>query len=89
MHAPLIGRAAELGAIHDAIARSRRQGLPAAVLVIGEPGTGKSHLLAESMSRAHPEVRLDVSGSQPERDVPLSAVRVQLGRLADGGLGPD
>jgi DNA-binding CsgD family transcriptional regulator len=79
---PLIGRASELGAIHDAIARSRREGSPAAVLVIGEPGSGKSHLLAESVSRARPEVRLDVFGSQPERDVPLSAVRIQLGRLA-------
>ena len=82
MRGPLIGRAAELGAIHDAIARSVRQGLPAAVLVIGQPGAGKSHLLAESVSRARPEVRLDVTGSQPERDVPLSAIRVQLGRLA-------
>ena len=84
---PLIGRAAELGAIHDAIARSLRQGLPAAILVIGEPGSGKSHLLAESVSRARPEVRLDVTGSQPERDVPLSAIRVQLGRLADERTG--
>ena len=82
MREPLIGRAAELGAIDDAIARSLRQGLPAAVLVIGEAGSGKSHLLAESISRARPEVRLDVTGSQPERDVPLSALRVQLGRLA-------
>ena len=87
MRAPLIGRAAELGAIHDAIARSLRPGLPAAVLVIGEPGSGKSHLLAESVARARPEVRLDVSGSQPERDVPLSAIRVQLGRLASERTG--
>ena len=79
---PLIGRVAELGAIHDAIARSVRQGSPAAVLVIGQPGAGKSHLLAESVSRARPEMRLDVTGSQPERDVPLSAMRIQLGRLA-------
>ena len=79
---PLIGRASELRAIHDAIARSLRQGSPAAVLVIGEPGSGKSHLLAESVSRARPDVRLDVPGSQPERDVPLSAIRIQLSRLA-------
>ena len=46
MRGPLIGRAAELGAIHDAIARSRRQHLPVALLVIGEPGSGKSHLAA-------------------------------------------
>ena len=82
MRGPLIGRAEELGAIQDAIARSVRQGSPAAILVIGEPGSGKSHLLAESVARAHPKVRLDVSGSQPERDVPLSAIRVQLSRLA-------
>ena len=81
MRGPLIGRAAELGAIQDTIARSLRQGSPAAMLVIGEPGSGKSHLLAEAVSRARPEVRLDVTGSQPERDVPLSAIRVQLGRL--------
>ena len=82
MRGPLIGRAEELGAIQDAIARSLRQGSPAAMLVIGEPGSGKGRLLAESVSRARPEVRLDVTGSQPERDVPLSAIRVQLGRLA-------
>jgi DNA-binding CsgD family transcriptional regulator len=81
VRAPLIGRATELGAIHDAIARSRQDGIPVAFLVIGEPGSGKSHLLAESVSRAGPGVRLDVAGSLPERDVPLSAIRVQLGRL--------
>ena len=87
MRAPLIGRATELGVIYEVIARSLRQGLPAAVLVIGEPGSGKSHLLAESVFRPGPGLRFDVSGSQPERDVPLSAIRVQLGRLASERTG--
>jgi DNA-binding CsgD family transcriptional regulator len=78
---PLIGRSRELEAIGDGITRSVRQRSPVAVLVIGEPGSGKSHLLAESVAHARSDVRVEVSGSEPERDVPLSAIRVQLGRL--------
>jgi DNA-binding CsgD family transcriptional regulator len=79
---PLIGRSQELEAIADGIAGSVRRRSPAAVLVIGEPGSGKSHLVAESVARARPKLCLELSGSEPERDVPLSAIRVQLGRLA-------
>lgn len=87
MRGPLIGRAPELGAIQDAIARSVRQRSPAAVLVIGEPGSGKSHLLAESVARAPAQVRFLAVGYEPERDVPLSAIRFQLGQLASGDAG--
>ena len=83
MRGPLIGRSQELGAITDGIGRSLRQRSPAVVLVIGEPGSGKSHLLAETIGRARPKLALELGGSEPECDVPLSAIRVELGRLAD------
>ena len=82
MRGPLIGRSQELQVIAGGIAGSVRRRSPAAVLVIGEPGSGKSHLLAESVSRARPKLCLELGGSEPERDVPLSAIRVQLGRLS-------
>ena len=73
MGRPFVGRATEL----EAIARAGRQALrgsgPTAVLLVGEPGSGKTRLLAEARSRHPIRRQLGVAGYQPEREVPLAA----------------
>jgi DNA-binding SARP family transcriptional activator len=64
-HPPLLGRAAELGALTDAWARARG-GRGQVVLVEGEPGEGKSRLIDELVARA----RLDDATVAWARAVP-------------------
>lgn len=49
---PLVGRAAELLVLEDALARAMRQGVPQAVVVSGDAGSGKSRLIAEFLRRS-------------------------------------
>lgn len=49
---PLVGRGAELAAIQAALDRVRRTGRGASVVIEGEPGMGKSRLLAAVEARA-------------------------------------
>ncbi len=55
---------------------------PAAILVLGEPGQGKTRLLAESGKPPGFGQYLPVLGYEPERNVPLAATREMLRRLA-------
>jgi DNA-binding SARP family transcriptional activator len=48
---PLVGRAVEVAAL-DAVLDAAAAGAPAAALVVGEPGVGKSRLLREVAARA-------------------------------------
>jgi ATP/maltotriose-dependent transcriptional regulator MalT len=68
----LIGRVVELDAIHHALARLEQRE-PAALELAGEPGIGKTRLLAElanqADSRGH--VILTGSASELERDLPF------------------
>ncbi len=83
MASPFVGRDEELGAIAE-IARSvlhDRQ--PAAILVVGEPGQGKTRLLAEAGKPAGFGHYLPVLGYEPERNVPLAATREMLRGLAE------
>jgi predicted ATPase len=50
-HAPLVGRAAELATLDDAM-RAAADGTAAVVLIAGEAGIGKSRLTAEAANRA-------------------------------------
>ena len=45
--APLVGRAAELAALHDLLGRVQRKRGPHLATVIGDPGVGKSRLLRQ------------------------------------------
>jgi class 3 adenylate cyclase/tetratricopeptide (TPR) repeat protein len=45
--APFIGRGEELGLLVDALNRARRDAVPQLVTLVGEPGIGKSRLVAE------------------------------------------
>ena len=77
-----VGRGPELAALDEIIAAAVEGGVAAAV-VIGEPGSGKSRLLAEAAARAELSVRFHIVGYEPERHVPLAAAADMLRLLAD------
>jgi predicted ATPase len=81
MGSAFVGRAAELAALESA-AEAAVRGAVAAVMVIGEPGSGKSRLLHEAASGSHLEPELHVVGYEPEREVPLAAATRLLRTLA-------
>ena len=68
----LVGRDDELGSIALALGELDR-GEPAAVALVGEPGIGKTRMLAELSERADARGHLVLSGSASdlERDVPF------------------
>jgi DNA-binding NarL/FixJ family response regulator len=68
----VVGRAAELGALDLAVERLGSGG-PAAVMLDGEPGIGKSRLLSELAARADARgcIVLSGSASELEADLPL------------------
>jgi ATP/maltotriose-dependent transcriptional regulator MalT len=69
----LVGRAEELGSLARALAELDR-GRSIAILLVGEPGIGKTRLLTEFGARADAEGNLVLSGSasELERDLPFS-----------------
>jgi ATP/maltotriose-dependent transcriptional regulator MalT len=68
----LVGRTAELGVLEDALA-GLREGRPAAIEIVGEPGIGKTRLLAELAERSDAMGFLVLTGSasELERDLPF------------------
>jgi predicted ATPase/DNA-binding CsgD family transcriptional regulator len=68
----LVGRAHELGVVDDALAEVGG-GRPVAIEVVGEPGIGKTRLLAELARRADERGHVVVTGraSELERDLPF------------------
>jgi DNA-binding CsgD family transcriptional regulator len=76
-----IGRADELAALEQ-VDRVAAAGDVAAALVVGEPGTGKSRLLAEAAGRSRLTRQFRVVGYEPERHVPLAAAADLLRALA-------
>src|SRR5262245_4826410 len=70
---PLVGRLEELEALEHALSEAD-QGRAASVALVGEPGIGKTRLLAELAARADAGGRLVLSGSgsELELDLPFS-----------------
>jgi ATP/maltotriose-dependent transcriptional regulator MalT len=68
-----VGRAEELSSLDRALGELD-QGRPAAILLVGEPGIGKTRLLAELAARADVQGHVVLSGSasELERDLPFS-----------------
>ena len=68
----LVGRAEELGGLDDALAELA-QGRSVAIELVGEPGIGKTRLLAELARRAEERGQLVLSGraAELERDLPF------------------
>ena len=87
--ADLIGRAEELGEL-DRVLGELDRGRPAALELAGEPGIGKSRLLAELSHRAGARGQLVLSGaaSELERDLPFSVFVDALDEFLQS-LGPD
>jgi DNA-binding NarL/FixJ family response regulator len=75
-----IGRSAELEALSEIASRGASG--PAAAIVIGEPGSGKSRLLNEARSRTVLPHSFAVVGYEPERQVPLAAASGLLRALS-------
>jgi DNA-binding NarL/FixJ family response regulator len=76
-----VGRREELVELGE-IASAAAAGDVAAAVVVGEPGSGKSRLLAEAAGRAPLSNRFRVVGYEAEREVPLAAASDLLLALA-------
>ena len=89
MSVPFVGRRPELDALAPFARRGRRGGLPVAALITGEPGTGKTRLLAEVLASQLATALIKIVGFEPNAPVPLAAVGEVLRRLsAVPGHGP-
>jgi len=74
MSAPFVGRRHELDELAALIRRSSHDRAPAAALVTGEPGSGKTRLLTEILTGPRPARLVRVVGFEPNQAVPLAAV---------------
>src|SRR3954464_8651502 len=85
----LVGRAGELSSL-DRVLVELDQGRSGATLLVGEPGIGKTRLLAELAARADARGHLVLSGSasELERDLPFSVFVDALDEYVRG-LGPN
>jgi len=79
---PFVGRQRELDELGGLVQRSGRARAPAAAVVTGEPGCGKTRLLAEIMARPTEARRIRVVGFEPNQSVPLAAVGDVIRQLA-------
>jgi predicted NACHT family NTPase len=76
----LVGRVAELAALDEVGRVAAVHGEVAAAIVVGDPGSGKSRLLAEAAARADLTDQFRLVGYEPERRcrwrrLPISSVR--------------
>jgi DNA-binding NarL/FixJ family response regulator len=76
-----VGRTEELRILGDLVAAAAEA--PAAAVVVGEPGSGKTRLLQEISEQAPVPNRFRVIGYEPESEVPLSSASRFLTNLAE------
>jgi DNA-binding CsgD family transcriptional regulator/tetratricopeptide (TPR) repeat protein len=89
MVAGFVGRDSELATLVDLVARSGGRGGPSAAMITGDPGSGKSRLLEETVGRSSVSSRYRVVGYESERQVPLASARDLLTELSlDDNEGP-
>jgi DNA-binding CsgD family transcriptional regulator len=84
MSAPFVGRRQELGTLTGLVRRAVRDRLPAAALVSGDPGSGKTRLLAEVVREANAPRVVRLVGFEPMEQVPLGAAADLIHVLANG-----
>lgn len=82
MSVPFVGRQRELDALFALLRRARQDRAPAAALIEGEPGSGKTRLLGEALERSRAARSVRVVGFEPIQPVPLAAVGELLRQLA-------
>ena len=82
MSAPFVGRQRELDELGSLIQRSSRDRAPVAAIVTGEPGSGKTRLLGEALSRLRNPRLVRVVGFEPNQAVPLAAVGEVIRQLS-------
>lgn len=78
----LVGRDEER-ALVQRLLDDARAGTPGALLVVGEPGVGKSALLADAADRADGMRAVRVAAVESERALPGSALSLLVSRLLD------
>jgi DNA-binding NarL/FixJ family response regulator len=83
MRGPFVGRDEELTRLEQLWAVARRAG-PAAALVVGDPGSGKSRLLGELSNRVGAAGQLVMRGYEPEQSIAYAAARDALVALGTG-----
>src|SRR5215471_16932598 len=76
-----VGRIGELAALAQ-VGDAAMRGEVAAVVVVGDPGSGKSRLLREGAARTGVPNLFRVVGFEPEADVPLAAASEFLRALS-------
>jgi DNA-binding CsgD family transcriptional regulator len=84
MSAPFVGRHRELGTLTGLVRRALRDRSPAAGLVSGDPGSGKTRLLAEVVREANATRLVRLVGFEPMQQVPLGAAADLIHVLASG-----
>jgi DNA-binding CsgD family transcriptional regulator len=87
MSAQFVGRGRELATITGLIERSLRDKAVSAVLVTGNPGSGKTSLLAEALRVSQVPRIVRLSGFEPMQSVPLGAAGDLLRVLAKSPRG--
>ncbi|HEV2006973.1 MAG TPA: AAA family ATPase [Candidatus Limnocylindrales bacterium] len=74
MHPPFVGRRRELEALLTLRQRAHAARRPAVAIVIGEPGSGKTRLMAEALGAAAPGRVIRAVGFEPTQTIPFAAV---------------
>ncbi|MEW5990705.1 MAG: AAA family ATPase [Chloroflexota bacterium] len=82
MSAPFVGRQRELAEVTALLRQSSHDRAPRAALVTGEPGSGKTRLLAEILDRPRIARMVQVVGFEPNQAVPLAAVGEVIRQLS-------
>lgn len=79
----LHGRDAELAVIGEALAGARGRGDSAALVVRGDPGIGKTALLAAAVDGAEGFRTIQAAGVEAEAELPYAGLHLLLGRGLD------
>ena len=82
MSVPFVGRQRELTEVTALLRQSSRERTPAAALVTGEPGSGKTRLLTEILAGPRIARLVRVVGFEPNQAVPLAAVGEVIRQLS-------
>lgn len=81
-----MGRDNELADISSLLERSKRDRHPVVVTVVGEPGNGKSALLAGLSGRGESGRWVAIHGYLAEREIPMSAATSAVRELTDTAM---